>query len=78
MTCVRCANTDRLAACVVCARLLCPAHRWGTGALETGYYCVEDCNSVPRVRSPSNAWLVWALFIVGFIMLCLLTVTEGK
>jgi hypothetical protein len=42
--CYYCEETENLDACRRCMKMVCPQHRWGTGELSDGYYCLSATN----------------------------------
>lgn len=50
--CKYCAEEDHLIPCQLCMEWLCPKHRWGTGSLSDGYYCIAGHDTDPRLPKP--------------------------
>ncbi len=44
MKCARC-DSDTDQRCGRCGTPVCPSHRWGTGSLSDGYFCLVICGS---------------------------------
>lgn len=42
--CYYCEETEKLDTCRRCMKPVCPQHRWGTGDLSDGYYCLSTRN----------------------------------
>ncbi len=54
--CHYCEETDNLDTCRRCLRPICPQHRWGTGSVSDGYYCLSLTNECDGVdESPMAA-----------------------
>lgn len=42
--CYYCEEMENLDVCRRCMKMVCPQHRWGTGSLSDGYYCLSRMN----------------------------------
>jgi hypothetical protein len=42
--CYYCDKAEDLDTCRRCLKPICPNHRWGTGSLSDGYYCLSSTN----------------------------------
>lgn len=50
--CKYCTEEDHLIPCELCHEWLCPNHRWGTGTISDGYYCIAGHDNDPRIAAP--------------------------
>lgn len=56
--CYYCEETENLDACRRCMKMVCPQHRWGTGSLSDGYYCLSTTNECTGVDDSPMAQIM--------------------